>query len=161
MTSAKVPSVPDARGTRIGIIFGSIFKNRRKIVRKFILEGFRGSQSRICHRRRSQVYLVPGELVSASFSGVFLKIEEKLFGNYFSGVFQVVNHEYDISEGPRYTWCPRELVLASSWGIFLKIEGKSIGTLFSGISRGRWSWLWWWQWLQVYLVSVFTSDYSY
>ena len=44
-----------------------------------------------------------GELVSASSSGVFLKIEEKSSENLFLGVFEVVNHEYAIDEGPRYT----------------------------------------------------------
>ena len=76
---------------------------------------------------------MPGKLVLASSSGVFLKIEEKSTENLVAGVLEVVNHEDDIDEGGRYTWCPRSLCRHHFRELFFKIEEKSFGNSFSGV----------------------------
>ena len=151
MTSEKDPGIPGARGTRVGIIFESIFKNRRKIFQKFVLGGFPGSQSRIWHWRRSQVYLILGELVSASSSGVFLKIEDKSSENLVLGVFEVVNHEYTIEEGPRYTWCPGNSCPHHLWKYF-KNRREIFCKFGLGGFRGSQSRIWHRKRTKVYLV---------
>ena len=87
MPSTKVPGIPSARGTRVGIIFGSIFENRRKIVWKLFLGRFPGSQSRIWHQRRSQVYLVPEGARVSIILGNISENRRKINRNFVFGHF--------------------------------------------------------------------------
>ena len=49
------------------------------------------------------------------------------------GVFEVADHEYDIADCPRCTWCPGWHIPSSSSGVFLHIEAKSIESSYSGV----------------------------